>query len=169
MKCLFVKLFLGTGYSTKSDEFSERFQLNTTSHPSEFSPPLKIMWVHFILSGPCTSLHIFDHVHYKKNCNIIFRKWRGGSDSIWNFSENSSDLAQLSFPYTAYWAYTVYTVYTVQTVYTVKAVAFKLLEQVRTLLETAVELLSKMWGEWSGWVMEWIPLRLLWLLEHVRY
>ena len=26
MKCLFVKLFLGTGHATKSDEFSERFQ-----------------------------------------------------------------------------------------------------------------------------------------------
>ena len=72
------------------------------------------------------------------------------------------DLAQLSFPFTAYWVYTVYTAYTVQTVYIVKTKAFKLLEQVGTLLVTAIELLSKMWVEWSGWVMEWmISLRLL--------
>ena len=53
-------------------------QLTHTPHPSEWSLSLEIMCMHFILSGPCTSLHIFDLIHYKKNCNIIFRKWGGG-------------------------------------------------------------------------------------------
>ena len=61
----------------------------------------------------------------------------------------TSDLAQLSFPFTAYWVYTVYTAYTVQSVYIVKTKAFKLLEQVGTLLGTAVELLS-------NWMVEWM-------------
>ena len=29
----------------------------------EWSLSLKGMYIHFILSGPCTSLHIFDHIH----------------------------------------------------------------------------------------------------------
>ena len=29
---------------------------------------------------------------------MIFRKWGGGSKAVWNFSENSPDLAQPSFP-----------------------------------------------------------------------
>ena len=33
--------------------------------PSEWSLSLEIMCMHFILSGPLTSFHIFDHIHYK--------------------------------------------------------------------------------------------------------
>ena len=33
-----------------------------------------------------------------KNCNIIFRKWGGGSKVVWNFSENSSVLVGGGFP-----------------------------------------------------------------------
>ena len=36
MKCLFIKLFLGTGHANKSDEFLERFQTAVNPH----SPPL---------------------------------------------------------------------------------------------------------------------------------
>ena len=36
----------------------------------------------------------------KKIRNMIFRKWGGGgSTAVWNFSENSSVLGGLSFPY----------------------------------------------------------------------
>ena len=38
-------------------------QLTPTPHPSEWSPSLEIMCMHFILSGPRTSLHIFNHIH----------------------------------------------------------------------------------------------------------
>ena len=37
--------------------------------------------MYFILSGPHTSLRIFDHIHYN-NCNIIFRKWGGVEDCL---------------------------------------------------------------------------------------
>ena len=59
----------GSGY--KTDEFSERFQTavdphSGTPHPSEWPPSLAIMRMHFTLSGPRTSLYMFDHIHYKK-------------------------------------------------------------------------------------------------------
>ena len=41
--------------------------LTPTTHPSEWSLSLKIMCMHFILSGPRTSFHIFVHIHYKKS------------------------------------------------------------------------------------------------------
>ena len=53
-------------------------QLTPTPCPSEWSLSLEIMCMHIILSGPHTSLIICNHIHYKKNCNIIFRKWGGG-------------------------------------------------------------------------------------------
>ena len=34
--------------------------------------------MHFILSDPGSSLHIFDHTHYKKKSQHNFRKWGGG-------------------------------------------------------------------------------------------
>ena len=37
----------------------------------------EIKCMHFILSGPHTSLHKYNHAHYK-NCNMIFQKWWGG-------------------------------------------------------------------------------------------
>ena len=76
MKCLFIKLFLGTGHANKSDEFSERFQTAVDPHPSEWSPSLEIMCLHFILSGPCTSMHIFENTHCKK-MQHNFLKMRG--------------------------------------------------------------------------------------------
>ena len=60
-----VKLFFGTGHATNSDEFSERSQTAVDPHPSEWSLSLEIIYMHFILSGPRTSLHIFDHIHCK--------------------------------------------------------------------------------------------------------
>ena len=33
---------------------------------SEWSLSLEIMCTHFILSGPCTTMNIFDCIHYKK-------------------------------------------------------------------------------------------------------
>ena len=58
-----------------------KWPLTPTPHPSsEWSLSLKIMCMHFILSGPHTSLHICTHIHYKK-------------------SENSSDLVAWPFPY----------------------------------------------------------------------
>ena len=38
--------------------------LTPTPRPSEWSLSLEIM--HFLLSGPRTSFHIFDQIHYKK-------------------------------------------------------------------------------------------------------
>ena len=61
---------------------------------------MHIVRMHFILSSHHTSLHIFDHIHYKKLLHG-FPKMRGGggaSKAVWNFSENSSDLLQPSFP-----------------------------------------------------------------------
>ena len=49
-------------------------QLTPTPCPSECSLFLEIMCMHFILSGPHTSLHICNHIHYK-NCNKIIQKW----------------------------------------------------------------------------------------------
>ena len=60
--------------------------LTPTPRPSEWSLSLEIMCMYFILSGPHTSLRIFDHIHYN-NCNIIFRKWGGGSKTVWNLSK----------------------------------------------------------------------------------
>ena len=57
---------LRTGHTTKSDEFSERFQMAVDPHP----PHLRMVPI----SG--------NHVH--------------ALHTIWNFSENSSNLAQLS-------------------------------------------------------------------------
>ena len=52
---------------------------------------------------PCTSLHILNHNHYKKFAlYVIFQKWGGVSKAVSNFSENSSDLAELSFAYVYY-------------------------------------------------------------------
>ena len=51
-------------------------QLTPTLHPSEWSLSLEIMCMHFILSGPRTSLHIFEHIHCKKI--VKFPKRRGG-------------------------------------------------------------------------------------------
>ena len=52
--------------------------------------------IHFILSGPPTSMHTFDHFSYKR-MQIIFRKWGGGRRPL-NFFENSSNLVAPSFP-----------------------------------------------------------------------
>ena len=64
------------------DEFSERFQTavdhHPHPHPSEWSLSLEIMCMHFILSGPRTSLHIFDG-------------GRGGGGGRRPSKENSSD------------------------------------------------------------------------------
>ena len=70
----------GSGY--KTDDFSESAEFletavdphSGTPHPSEWPPSLAIMRMHFTLSGPRTSLYMFDHIHYKKNCYIIFPK-----------------------------------------------------------------------------------------------
>ena len=35
---------------------------------------------------------IYATISIQKICNIIFRKWGGGSKAVWNFSQNSSDL-----------------------------------------------------------------------------
>ena len=43
---------------------------------SEWSLSLEIMCMHFILSGPHTSLHICNHIHYKK-LQYHFSKMRG--------------------------------------------------------------------------------------------
>ena len=77
MKALLVIPVLGTGHATKSDKILERFQMEVDPHPSEWSPSLEIMCMHFILSGSRTSLHIFDHIHYKK-LQHNFPKMRGG-------------------------------------------------------------------------------------------
>ena len=69
VSCAQYTLCKGKDGSIKSDEFSEN-----TPHISEWSPSLGIMCMHFILSGPRTSLHIFDHIHYRQSCDIIFRK-----------------------------------------------------------------------------------------------
>ena len=64
-------------------------QLTPTLQPSEWSLSLEIMCMHFILSGPPTSLHICNHIHYKKKLQHNFPKMRGGggSKAVWNFSE----------------------------------------------------------------------------------
>ena len=59
-----------------------------TSTPQNGPHLWKCACISYYISGPRTSLHIFDHIHYK---NIIFRKW-GGVEG------RSSDLAQPSFP-----------------------------------------------------------------------
>ena len=61
--------------------------LTPTPRPSEWSLSLEIMCMYFILSGPHTSLRIFDHIHYN-NCNIIFRKWGGGVEDCLEFIKN---------------------------------------------------------------------------------
>ena len=33
--------------------------------------------MHFILPSPHTSMHVCNHILYKKNCNIILQKWGG--------------------------------------------------------------------------------------------
>ena len=38
-------------------------------------------------------------MNFRKNCNITFRKWGGGSKAVWNFSENSSVLEEVGIPY----------------------------------------------------------------------
>ena len=77
MKCLVLKLFSGTGHTTKLDEFSERFQTAVDPHPSPPSEWSLSLCTHFILSGPRTSLHIFDHIHYRKDLQHNFPKMRG--------------------------------------------------------------------------------------------
>ena len=74
-KALVVILVLGTGKGTRTEGFSKKFQTAVDPH----LPPLRMVpisgnHVRFILSGPLTSLNIFDHINYKKNCNMIFRK-----------------------------------------------------------------------------------------------
>ena len=64
--------------------------LTPTPCPSELSQPLENVYMHFILSGPWTSLHIFDHIHYKKFQHNFPQMWGGGGlKSVWNISENS--------------------------------------------------------------------------------
>ena len=87
MKCLFVKLFLGTGHATKLDGFSERFQtaVDPHPHPSEWSLSLEIICMPFILSAQHTSSHIWKHI-YRKKLQHIFPKIRGrGAKAVWIF------------------------------------------------------------------------------------
>ena len=60
---------------------------------SEWSPSLEIMCMHFILSGPHTSLHICNHIHYKK-LHYDFPKMRGGSKAVWIFFQKSIPIWQ---------------------------------------------------------------------------
>ena len=54
----------------------------------------------FLLSGPHTSLHICNHIHYKElDLQQNFPKMRGGSKVVWNFSKTSSNLVAGPFPY----------------------------------------------------------------------
>ena len=80
MNCLFVKLFLGTGHATKSDEFTERFPTVAvdppTTHPSEWPLSLEIRCMHFILSGHHTSLKICNHINHIKKLQHNFPKMR---------------------------------------------------------------------------------------------
>ena len=66
---------LGTGHATKLDEFSQggggHFQ----------SKNLYCSFWTFIRG-------FFGSFSEEKNCNIISRKWGGGSKAVWNFSEN---------------------------------------------------------------------------------
>ena len=63
--------------------------------------------MHFILSGPHTSLHICNHIHYKKIATYFSKNEGGGSKAVWNFSKNSSDLVAGPFPkcVLAYWCF----------------------------------------------------------------
>ena len=74
-KALVVIPVQGTGQGTKTDEFLQRFQTAFDPHPypSEWSLSLEIMYMHFILSGPHTYLHMQPYP-LSKICNIIFPK-----------------------------------------------------------------------------------------------
>ena len=67
-----VKLMHRSNFRVQGMFFQQLYCIPIVLHLS-----LEIMCMHFILSGPHTSLHICNHIHYK-NCNMIFRKWRGG-------------------------------------------------------------------------------------------
>ena len=53
--------------------------------------------MHFILSGPHTSLHICNHIHCKEFATK-FSKNEGGSKAVWIFFKNSFDLVAGPFP-----------------------------------------------------------------------
>ena len=63
-----------------------KWPLTPALHPSELPLSLEIMCMHFMLSGPRTSLHIFDHIQCKRFATL-FSENEGGSKGVWNFSE----------------------------------------------------------------------------------
>ena len=99
MKCLFVKLFGRVTLPNRMNFWKgSKRQLTPIPHLSLWFPSREIMCMHFILSGPCTSLHIFDHIHYKK-----FATWfseneggvKGRLEFFWKFVRFGSAILPL--------------------------------------------------------------------------
>ena len=71
--------------------------LTPNPRPSEWSLYLEIMCTHFILYGPRTSFHIFDHIHYKKlhHNTPKMRAVKGRSDCFRKFIQFGSAIRPL--------------------------------------------------------------------------
>ena len=70
---------LATGQATKTDDFSNKSQKGRVI----FNPK-------FVLQILDLFIGLFFGRFLKQICNIIFRKWGGGSKAVWIFSKNSS-------------------------------------------------------------------------------
>ena len=89
-----MKLIQKSNFRVQGMLFQQLYCITIALHLS-----LEIMCTHFILSGPHTSLHICNHIHYKKKLQYNFPKMRGGGwKAVWNSFENSSDLVAPPFP-----------------------------------------------------------------------
>ena len=81
---------LGTGDTTKTDEFSENLQRDGGRGG------------YFQSKNLCCRFWTFTQGFLSKKlvkiCNMIFRKWGGGSKDVWNFSKKSSVLVASPLP-----------------------------------------------------------------------